>query len=260
MRLLEKNPPEFQIEEPGSEQHNAFLALKKALTSFPVLRLPDFTKTFYVMTDASIIAVGAMLAQVWSGYEHPVAYYSKSLLKTQRMKHPYELETYACIMALRAFRHYITLNKFIVVTDCRALAHFNSTREVSAKIVRWMAELSQYGVQFMHRKGELNVFPDMFSRDEQYTEPTENEMKVQMANQDAPLHLLFKKEGMKLPVRINRTLEIQNEEKQSNSLIAATICHSKQLDLELLKRCLLMDQPLLRENSKNTCKRIKLNM
>jgi hypothetical protein len=41
----------------------AFEAIKKALTSAPVLALPDITKPFVILTDASEIAIGAVLLE-----------------------------------------------------------------------------------------------------------------------------------------------------------------------------------------------------
>jgi hypothetical protein len=197
--LLGQEKPKFEVHIPGTPQNLAFLALKKALTSFPVLRLPDFKKTFYVMTDASIVATGAMLAQIWDGYEHPVSYYGKALRDTQQKWHPFELETYAVVLALRAFRHYIAASNFIVVTDCKALTYFNSTREVSPKIVRWLGEISQYGARFIHRSGERNVIPDWQSRDLSHLNSlTAEEMKESMAKgvHNAPLHLCSQEEGV----------------------------------------------------------------
>ena len=154
------------------------------------------------MSDASIVAVGAMLAQIWDGYEHPVSYFSKALTEAQQKWHPFELETYGCLMALRAFRHYIAACQFVIVTDCRALAHFNTTREVSAKIVRWLAEISQYGAEFIHRKGELNVIPDLQSRDCGYTNHLSmKEMRHHMKHgaHSTPLKLHSQIEGVGRP-------------------------------------------------------------
>ena len=53
----------------------AFHALKQALTSAPVLALPDFSKLFSVETDASGTRIGAVFTQ--DG--HPLAFLSKSL-------------------------------------------------------------------------------------------------------------------------------------------------------------------------------------
>ena len=47
----------------SQEANNAFLLLKRALMSAPVLAIPDFTKTFFIKTDASDTGIGAVLQQ-----------------------------------------------------------------------------------------------------------------------------------------------------------------------------------------------------
>ncbi|KAL8283839.1 hypothetical protein RQP46_005271 [Phenoliferia psychrophenolica] len=54
----------------GEDQISAFSTIKTALTSFPVLRSPDFAKPFVVETDASILGFGATIAQDFT-YTHP---------------------------------------------------------------------------------------------------------------------------------------------------------------------------------------------
>lgn len=55
------------------EHEEAFAALKQALTSAPVLSIPDFVKRFCIETDASKYGVGAVLLQEG----HPLAFISK---------------------------------------------------------------------------------------------------------------------------------------------------------------------------------------
>ena len=45
------------------KEEQSFLALKAALATAPVLRLPDFERQFVVTTDASDVAIGAILEQ-----------------------------------------------------------------------------------------------------------------------------------------------------------------------------------------------------
>ena len=44
-------------------EQNSFLALKAAMLTEPVLGLPDFERQFVVTTDASDVAIGAILEQ-----------------------------------------------------------------------------------------------------------------------------------------------------------------------------------------------------
>ena len=57
-------------------QHQAFNRLKLALTTAPVLKLPDFERQFVVTTDASDAAVGAILEQDFGNGLQPVAFAS----------------------------------------------------------------------------------------------------------------------------------------------------------------------------------------
>jgi hypothetical protein len=77
---------------------SAFRALKQALSSAPILALPDFSVPFHVMTDASGSGVGAVLQQ--NG--HPLAFISKSLSPCNQGLSTYEKEYLAILMAVDA--------------------------------------------------------------------------------------------------------------------------------------------------------------
>jgi hypothetical protein len=68
----------------GEEQQASFESLKIALCEALVLQVPDFGKDFVLVTDASDIAVSAVLNQRVDGQLAPVAFYSKLLGPAER--------------------------------------------------------------------------------------------------------------------------------------------------------------------------------
>jgi len=75
----------------------SFQALKQALSSSPVLALPDFSKPFRIETDASASGIDAVLTQEG----HPLAFLSKALGHRSRGLNTYEKEYMAVLMAVQ---------------------------------------------------------------------------------------------------------------------------------------------------------------
>ena len=67
----------------GDAEANSFTALKVAMSTAPVFRLPDFEKQFVVTTDASDVAVGAILEQNLGSGLQPIAFASQKLNATE---------------------------------------------------------------------------------------------------------------------------------------------------------------------------------
>jgi len=86
----------------------SFDALKVALSSAPVLRTFDPSRRAVLTTDASGLAVAAILTQPDDeGHQHPVAYESRKLTVAERNYPAHVLELLAVVHALRVFRHYL---------------------------------------------------------------------------------------------------------------------------------------------------------
>ena len=108
----------------------SFQKLKSLLCREPVLRSPDFTKQFILQTDASDMGVGAVLSQLdEEGADHPVAYYSRTLLAREQKYATIEKECLAITLATQAFRVYLLGRPFIIQTDRRALEWLDRQRE-----------------------------------------------------------------------------------------------------------------------------------
>jgi len=89
----------------GEEHQASFDMLKKALCEAPLLQVPDFEKDFVLATDASDIAVSAVLNQRVNGELAPVAYYSKLLSLGERCYSTYQKECWQwCLVVKRLER------------------------------------------------------------------------------------------------------------------------------------------------------------
>src|SRR5438105_15421507 len=90
----------------------AFTGLQHALTSSPVLLLPDYGRPFTLYTDTSDYATSAILEQDDAlSCSHPVTFYLKSLQPIKRNYKIYDKELLAIIHALRHFCHYLQGNE-----------------------------------------------------------------------------------------------------------------------------------------------------
>ena len=131
----------------------AFQATKRALTSSPVLVMPDFSKPFEVVCDASITGIGAVLLQ--SG--RPVAFESKKLSSAERNYTTGEQELLAVVHAMRTWRCYLEGVEFTMVTDHNPLVYLQTQPNLSRRQVRWSEYLQAFRFRWQYRPGRINV-------------------------------------------------------------------------------------------------------
>lgn len=108
----------------SNEATVAFKLLKSALSSAPILALPDFSKQFLIETDASGTGLGAVLMQE----HHPIAYISKALGPRQQALSVYERELLAIVYAIQKWSSYLSHAPFIIKTDQKSIKHILEQR------------------------------------------------------------------------------------------------------------------------------------
>lgn len=145
----------------------AFEEIISKLAKYPILRMPDFNRPFIVRTDASDFAYGSALVQTYDQIEFPIAFHSGSFLPSQRGSHwsTWKREGFSVVSAIKKWRHYLSNEKFTIVTDHESLLTIlDPSKETKAIIVRWRIYLQQFQFTIKHRPGKFLVLEDSLSR------------------------------------------------------------------------------------------------
>ena len=151
----------------GSEEQEAFQTLKNEITKDPVLVHPNRDKPYFLETDASGVAMGAILSQKGSdGYLHPIAFLSKSFNKAQMNYDTHDKELLAIITSLLHWRLFLELTEepITVYTDHRNLEYWKTAREFKRRHSRWYGEIASFNFHIVYRAGKLSNKPDALSR------------------------------------------------------------------------------------------------
>ncbi|QRV96903.1 Retrotransposable element Tf2 protein [Ceratobasidium sp. AG-Ba] len=151
----------------SQECQEAFEEIKRRVCENPVLIHPDPDKPFILETDASGVAIGAILSQRGEdGYLHPIAYLSKSYNDAQRNYDTANKELLAIVESLKHWRIYLegTIQPITVFTDHRNLERWKNAETFNRRHARWHMELASFNFEIHYRPGKMSTKPDALSR------------------------------------------------------------------------------------------------
>jgi hypothetical protein len=162
-RALLKQDAKFQWTD---ECEKTFQYLKAALTSPPILALPDFNRPFLLTTDASKSAISFILSQKDNeGRERVIEYSGQSLNKNQLNWTVSEKEAFAVVQGVRHYHTYLSLRPFQIISDHITLTYLNKMRlSGNSRLARWALALQPYTFDLCYTKGSRNVVADAVSR------------------------------------------------------------------------------------------------
>jgi hypothetical protein len=142
----------------------AFDTLKQKLTEPPVLSYPNSEGQFILQTDASGVAIAAILSQDQGNREAPISYASKTLSSTQRNYCTTMRELLAVVTFVKQFKHYLYGRHFVIRTDHASLSWLKNFKDPDGLLSRWLSILDTYDYTIEYRKGSDIPHVDALSR------------------------------------------------------------------------------------------------
>ncbi|GJP50152.1 hypothetical protein CLOM_g9289 [Closterium sp. NIES-68] len=141
----------------GERQQAAFDQLKTFLITPPVLRIADPDRPYELVTDASDIAVGAVLLQDFGKGLQPIAYDSRKLQGAVRNYPIHDKEMLAIVNA-KTWRCYLSGADVTVRTYHKSLQFLRAQPTLNPRQIRWHEYLeSNVHYRITYKKGENNI-------------------------------------------------------------------------------------------------------
>ncbi len=117
----------------GDKQEDAFIKFKEALCKAPELAYPNPELPYVVDTDASNLAIGAVLSQVQDGEEKRIMHGSKAFSGSQRRWCTTRRELFALIhFVMVKYSYYLLNQEFTLHTDHSSLRSHDKATDVLA--------------------------------------------------------------------------------------------------------------------------------
>jgi len=160
-RLTRKDKLEW-----NAEADQTFETLKKAFTTAPILTHPDFQKPFFLETDASNFALGAILSQLdKDGRLHPIAFHSRKFTAAEINYEIHDKELLAIVNSFQEWRHFLegAQHPVTIYTDHKNLEYFMSAKVLNRRQARWSISLSRFNFVITYCPGSKQIRSDALS-------------------------------------------------------------------------------------------------
>ncbi|MBW0592378.1 hypothetical protein O181_132093 [Austropuccinia psidii MF-1] len=132
-----------------------FESLREALTTAPLLLMPDFKFPFKLYIDASGDGLGASLHQAQiindKPVERPICFISSKIKPTGARYGASQMECLFLVWALEKLNYFLEGCSFEVITDCTAVKSLLNMKTPNRHIFRWQIALQEY-------RGNMTMF------------------------------------------------------------------------------------------------------
>ena len=148
-------------------QQRAFDRLKDIFSSTPVLQIPNILHPFSIMTNASLLTVGAVLLQTDANKDlHPCAYFSHTFTVAQWNYNIYDRELLVVILALEEWQQYLQgiQHPITIITDHKKLSYIKDPHKLSQQQAWWSLFLQDFDIIWQVMPGTKMVPANALSR------------------------------------------------------------------------------------------------
>ena len=144
----------------------AFDASKEALAQATLLSHPQLDAPTQLVTDASDVAVGAVLEQRVNDQWLPIPFFSKKLSPAETKYSTFDRELLSIFLAIKHFHYFVEGRPFHVLTDHKPLTYAlpSLSERHSPRQLRHLTFISQFTSDIRYIKGSSNTVADTLSR------------------------------------------------------------------------------------------------
>jgi hypothetical protein len=146
------------------KQNDAFIELKRRLTTGPILAFPMDDCEYKVETDCSTHAAAAILYQKQHDVWRVISFASRVLNNAEANYCSSRLELLAVIFALKKFRHFLLGTRFTIVVDNSSLSYLMSSTMLLSMEARYLNFISEYDFVIERTPGAKHTAVDGLSR------------------------------------------------------------------------------------------------
>ncbi|MBW0592146.1 hypothetical protein O181_131861 [Austropuccinia psidii MF-1] len=126
----------------------AFESLRQALTTAPLLLMPDFKLSFKLYIDSSGDGLGAALHQVQiindKPFEGPICFISKQIKPTEARYGASQMECLFLVWALEKLNYFLEGCVLEVITDSTAVKSLLNMNTPNRHMLRWQIAIQEY--------------------------------------------------------------------------------------------------------------------
>jgi hypothetical protein len=145
----------------SSKEQSAFERTKELFLQTVFPHFPDFSKTFYLQTDGSGVALEVELYQLDDeGESGAIGFASRMLRGPELLYTVTEKELLAIIFGLQKFRTILLGHRIIIRTDHYALKFLKQCRLLNDRLTRWSLLLNEFDYDVEHIRGKDTSKPN----------------------------------------------------------------------------------------------------